>query len=155
MTLPDVKIKGGRQTRKERAKPAVSSNFFLTLNSNQRYEPEDPHREEDAEAVEDVVKEIVQNLPRYVKIIEKNHKWSTDVIEDVDVEYAVEYGEKSKALHAHILVRIKHRSRVQLDFEAIKRDFAHGLGLKNVYFDSRLLRAPSDHFLQEYIRKMR
>lgn len=149
---PEIKVRGRRQNTTVKKERAKVSNWLLTINSQQRYDEDDPEKDEDAEVFEDSVNEILKDLPHYVNVTEEGHSWSKDHIEDVSADYVVEWGPKTRCLHAHVLVKIKHRTKIRLDYEAIRKKIERDLGV-TIYFNSKLVRPSSDDFLLEYISK--
>lgn len=154
MSEPQIKVRGGRQRRTEKKEKLKYSHWFITLSTNQRYDADDPSKDSDAEVFEAVIEDILKNIPKYVKMPD-DHAWSTERIEDVDGEYTVEWGPKTKALHCHALIKIKHRSKLQLDYGALKEKVKSELGLNEVYMNTRLVKAGGSEWLAEYIDKMR
>lgn len=153
MSVP-LKISGGRQKREKAKEKSKYSCFLVTINTNQRYKADDQYMESDSEFFENIVRtEILEKLPDYVNVMQEGHSWSNDHIDGVDVDYILERGEKYNALHAHILIKIKHRSKVQLNYKTMKQRVVERLGLKNVYFDCKLVRPTSDDWLKDYIYK--
>lgn len=151
---PKVTIKGTRQRRTEpKAKPKYS-NWLLTINSNQSYKEDDPHRESDAEIMEEAVVDILNNIKSYIRIEDENGSWSSTSINSVEVDYGVEYGPKQRRLHCHIFVRVKHNTKVKLDYQGIKKAYCDALGLDNCYFDSKLIRTSSEQWVTQYISKL-
>jgi hypothetical protein len=154
----NIKVKGQRQSKiKEPTEKTNKTAFLFTVSTNQRYADSDPHLESDEEFFEDVIADICNNLPKYVIIKEEGKPWNTQTIKDVDVTYTVERG-KTGQLHAHILFKIKHTTKVHLDYTAIRKKLCDELGLDNVFASNKLLRGGgvwSDSFLQDYLSKPR
>jgi hypothetical protein len=151
---PVIKVKGGRQTRVQKKEKLKYSHWFITLSTNQRYKEDDPNKESDSEIFEEVIQDILQNVPKYVKMPE-GETWSKEKIEEVDCDFTIEWGSTTNALHCHALVKIKHRSRLQLDYASIKEKVKEELGVSNVYMQTKLVKAGGDNFLLEYIDKVR
>jgi len=137
--------------KKEKSK---FSNWLLTISTNQRYKADDPHKEEDGEIFEEIVQDLSKNISKYVQFRQTGHSWSKDFIHDVNVSYGVEWGEKSHALHCHVLVKIRHNSKISLNYDGIKSLFKERLGLPNLYFDSRLMKTTDEQYVLDYISKM-
>jgi hypothetical protein len=153
MSAPPVKVRGGRQRLAEPPpkKKTVKSNFLLTINTGQRYAKDDPHRDSDAQIFEESLHEMCRDLGSYVKVLEGS--WDKDHIESVECDVAVEFGPKTQALHAHILFKIKHSTRVLLDYDKIKAKLKKDLGLPSFYLYNRLVKASSSDFLADYLSK--
>eukprot|EP00952_Eustigmatos_sp_NYUAD-ZCMA_P012733 51020-Eustigmatos_ZCMA.PRE.2 len=151
---PEVKVRGTKQRRTTAKNKSKHSNWLLTISSNQRYKPDDPHKEADSEIFEEVVQDLSKNISKYINFRQSGHSWSKDHIDDVDVSYGIEWGEKSRALHCHVLVKIRHNSKISLDYDGIKDLFKERLGLPNIYFDSRLVKTTDEQYILSYISKM-
>lgn len=159
MTEPKINIKGSISNLKvnERKEKPKYSTFLLTISTNQKYQDNDPHLETDAVFFENTVKDILNNLGSYVKLPEGT-AWSPDVIKNVDVDYVVEHGKhkKGNALHAHILFRFKHSTKVQLDYNAIKSKILKETGLDNIYMMNKLVKSGmSQNNILDYLDKFR
>lgn len=152
---PEIKIRGGRQTRKEKKERSKLSCFLLTVSTNQRYREDDKFKESDAEILEDIVKDILSDLPAYITIKKEGDVWNKETIESVDIDYACEFGPKTEALHAHMLIKIKHRSKVQLNLQKIKQKIIDELGVKNIYMFNRMVRPSHEDWLVDYLDKMK
>ena len=150
---PVIKVRGRRAKQTDKKEKPRASNWFVTISTNQRYKPDDPHKESDAEILEELVEEILQDLPKYIKIKEEGHIWSIKHIQDVDTTYTVEYGPRSRALHTHIFIKTKHQTKLQLDYTKIKERFKERLGLDNVYCHVRLMRRTTEQDIENYLAK--
>lgn len=154
----NIRVKGQRQSKlKEPSQKNNKTAFLFTVSTNQRYRDLDPHLEADEEFFEDVISEICNNVSEYVTIKEEGKNWNTDNIKEVDVIYTVERG-KTGQLHAHILFKFKHNTKIHLDYSAIRKKLCDELGLDNVYASNKLLKGAgvwSESFLEEYLSKAR
>lgn len=150
-----VKVRGKKSaTKTERKVKTNKSHFFLTISTNQRYrDQQDPNLSNDEQCLAESVERILNNIGGYVKINTTEHSWSKDHIKDVTSDYVVELGPKTRALHAHILVRIDHLSNIHLDYKKIKEAIMSDLGLNNLYCKHKLVRASGDDWILRYIDK--
>ena len=66
----NIKVRGGVQNIKQKVKneKILSSNFLLTINTNQRYGDDDEDLENDIEVFDETIKEILNNIPQYVNL---------------------------------------------------------------------------------------
>lgn len=154
----EIKIRGKKQSQlKEKPVKVKRTAYFYTISTNQRYKEDDPHFHDDEAIFEDVILDILKNADQYIEITEEGKKWNRDTIKDVDAEYTIEKGGKYGQLHAHILFKIKHTTRVKLDYAKIKQTVLDRLGLDNVYTYNRLLGngAWGEDFMRDYINKAR
>ena len=151
--MPDIKLKGGIQqldkvVKNEKIK---TSNFFLTINTNQSYQENDENLQNDIAVFEECIKNILSNLNDYVKI--DGGIWSDDFINDVDIDYVIELGPVKKHIHSHIMIKIKHKTKIMLDLQKIKSKILTELGLKNIYMNNKLMKTDSSINVLEYINK--
>ena len=72
---------------------------------------------------------------------------------DLDIDYTIERGTKKGQLHIHIMFKIKHHTKIQLDYIKIKKKICDDLGLNNVYMYNRLLKPNDSDNVQDYINK--
>jgi len=154
--MVNMKVKGGISNLDEKAvssKPKKSF-FHLSISTNQKYEPNDKHLENDSKIFDDCINDILHNIKDYVKLPE-DHKWDDDHITDAEASYVVEVGkqEKGKRLHCHILFKFVHRSKIHLDYDKIKQRIIDRLGIKNVYMLNRLVRPTDDMNVISYLNK--
>lgn len=70
-------VRGGIGRSKEKAPRTKKSCFLVTLSTNQRYKGDDPHKENDEEVFDHTVKDILGDLPRYMKVLEDGHIWES------------------------------------------------------------------------------
>ena len=134
MSKPIIKVKGKVQdmNKKIKNKKPISSNFLLTINTNQQYKDDDKDLENDIEVFDDTLKSILNHIDNYVTIPETD-KWDDETIKDVDIDYTIERGTIKHQLHIHILFKFKHFTKIQLKYTAIKEKNNKELGLKNIY----------------------
>jgi hypothetical protein len=151
--MPEIKLKGKVQDLNKVVKNEKerSSNFFLTINTNQQYKKDDPNIQNDIEVFETSIKSVLSKIDDYVTFTEG--MWSDDYIKDVEIDYVIEMGTKKNQIHAHIMLKIKHSARIQLDTKKIKSKICSDLGLKNVYINNRLMKKDSSTNVLDYIHK--
>ena len=150
---PKIKVSGTvsnfSKTNKNEVKEK-SSQFFLTINTNQSYKDGDTNIENDTEVFTEIIENFLNNIGSFVKI--PAGKTFDDDVKDVDVQYIIERGNKKGQIHCHAFVKFKHTTDVKLDFAKIKTTIADDLGLNNIYFNSKMVHNNSKSVL-EYIDK--
>ena len=131
---PEIKIKGKVQnmTKKEKNVKPKQTNFLLTINTNQQYKEDDEDLQNDIEVFDGSVKELLNNIEQYIKLHETD-KWDDHFIKDIDIDYVLERRQKKGQLHIHILFKIKHLTKIQLNYDKIKDKIETDLGLTNIY----------------------
>ena len=150
----DIKVKGKVQDlkKKEKNQKILSSNFLLTINTNQRYKEDDKDLDNDIEVFDNTIKEILNNIGSYITL-PAEHKFDEPFIKNVDIDYVIERGTKKGQLHIHIMFKIKHISKIQLNYAKIKEKLTKDLGLKNVYMYNKLVRNNGSDNILDYINK--
>ena len=79
MSKPIIKVKGKVQdmNKKIKNKKPISSNFLLTINTNQQYKDDDKDLENDIEVFDNTLKSILNHIDNYVTIPETD-KWDDE-----------------------------------------------------------------------------
>jgi hypothetical protein len=153
---PEIKITAKRQnmtkTAAQRAPKPKSSNFLLTINTNQQYKEGDAHLEDDIEIFDATIQSILNNIGDYIRLPEGD-VWDDDKIKDVSIDYVIEKGHKKGQLHSHIMIKIKHFSKVLLDYGKIKAKICGDLGLNEVYMLNKLIRNSGSDNIIQYLEK--
>ena len=151
---PLIKVKGKVQDLKKKEKyiKPKSSSFLLTINTNQQFKEDDPHLKDDIDIFDHTINQILNNVDEYINLPE-NDKWNDDFIKNVDIDYTIERGLKKGQLHIHIMFKIKHFTKIQLNYNKIKEKICNDLGLKNVYMYNRLLRPNDSDNVEDYLNK--
>jgi hypothetical protein len=154
---PQIKITSRKQNinKQEKNKTPTHSNFLITLNLNQQYH-KDEHKaniDNDMEIFDGLLVEFLNHIEGYVRL-PTDIVYNDDNIKDVSADYVVELGNIKKQIHAHIMLKFKHFTRIQLNFGKIKEFFKKKLGLKNVYMQAKLLRPSASENVIDYLDKM-
>ena len=154
---PQIKITSRKQNinKQEKNKTPTHSNFLITLNLNQQYH-KDEHKaniDNDMEIFDGLLVEFLNHIEGYVRL-PTDIVYNDDNIKDVSADYVVELGNIKKQIHAHIMLKFKHFTRIQLNFGKIKEFFKKRLGLKNVYMQAKLLRPSASENVIDYLDKM-
>ena len=157
MSKPEIKITSRKQNinKNEINKKPINSNFLITLNLNQQYH-KDEHIENlnnDMDVFDGHINEMLNHIEQYIKLPE-GVEYNDDNIKDVSADYVIEVGSIKKQVHAHIMLKFKHHTKIQLDYLKIKEFFKNKLELKNVYMQSKLLKASSSDNIIDYLNKM-
>ena len=118
---PLIKLKGNIQDLKKTIKNVKpkQSNFLLTLNTNQQFKEDDPHLKDNIEIFDSCINQLLNSIDQYIKLPETD-KWDDNTIKNVDIDYTIERGSKKGQLHIHIMFKIKHHTRIQLNYDKIK-----------------------------------
>ena len=153
MSQPIAKVRGMKQDldKKEKNEKPKHSSFLLTINTNQK--PDVENIQNDMEILDDTTQQILNNIQNYIKLPDPSD-WDNGKVTDVNIDYSLEQGEKFGRLHLHILLRFTHFSKIQLDYEAIKKKINEDLGLHNIYLYNRLVRNNGTDSILDYLKKM-
>jgi hypothetical protein len=151
---PLVKISGKVQDLKKVEKniKPKQSNFLLTLNTNMQYKEDDPHLNDDIEVFDGSINKLLNNIDEYIKLPDAD-VWDDKLIKDCNIDYTIERGLKKGQLHIHIMFKIKHFTKVQLNYDKIKKQICDDLGLKNIYVYNRLSHYYNNLIIINYQRR--
>ena len=61
--------------------------------------------------------------------------------------------DKKGQLQIHILFKIKHHTKIQLNYDKIKDKIKTDLGLENIYMQNKLIRMSNNDSIVEYLNK--
>jgi hypothetical protein len=148
------KIKGNIQdlNKKTKNEKLKQTNYLLTINTNCQYKDGDKHLDDDIEIFNESINDLLNHIDSYVRLPETD-KWNDDFIKNCDIDYTIERGTIKNQLHIHIMIKIRHNTKIQLDYEKIKNKICSDLGLKNVYMYNRLLKPSQSENIIDYINK--
>jgi len=153
---PTIKIKGAVQDleKKVKNKKPLNSNFLLTINTNQQYKDNDKGLQNDIEVFEICISNILENVDQYINLPEGD-LWDDDTIKNVEIDYTIERGTIKNQLHIHILFKIKHFTKIQLNYQKIKDKIKKDLGLTNIYMYNKLVRNSGNDNILSYLEKFK
>lgn len=117
--------------------------FLLTVSTNKRpTDVGDAHSR--AALLESVLTETFaeDNIDKFVIVMGSG---DLDALEDVDILVAPELGQgRGGAIHAHVVVNIKHHEKIHLDLEWIRGTLTEELvgvqGIKNIHLDLKVMK---------------
>lgn len=103
------------------------SQLFLTVNTNSQ----DLISEQQ---LKQVANSYFENMEEFIRFLHKDHnRNNVEHIDDIKIQSSVEIGKKEKRVHLHALIRIEHRTKLQLDLRKTTTFFKKQLDLKNLY----------------------
>lgn len=116
------------------------STFFITINTNRR--------DYDKEKLRKALGIIFGEDDMFYKLIEGDtskidKEWST-------VQISAEKGPKMEFVHSHVLVKLRHNTKVHFKIELLRKVLVKELGLENVHIDVQGM-GNSDKQLEDYI----
>ena len=150
----NIKVKGNVQNMNKKVKneKIISSNFLLTINTNMRYQDDDEDLENDIEVFDTTIKEVLNNISDYVNL-PQGIPFDEEHIKNVDIDYTIEKGTKHNQLHIHIMLKFRHKTNIQLNYQKIKTKITKDLGLKNIYLNNRLIKNSGSENILDYLNK--
>ena len=150
----NIKVKGNVQNMNQKVKneKIISSNFLLTINTNMRYQDDDEDLENDIEVFDTTIKEVLNNISDYVNL-PQGIPFDEEHIKNVDIDYTIEKGTKHNQLHIHIMLKFRHKTNIQLNYQKIKTKITKDLGLKNIYLNNRLIKNSGSENILDYLNK--
>lgn len=127
--------------------PEKESNFFLTISTNRV-----PGTTDEVVSFAEVLSGMfdgLQGLFKFDGLIGKRGaaipEGDSQAVRNWTGKYGIEIGTQKHRLHAHVLIKVHHNTRMQLDLEALKRylvEHSHGR-FSGFYVNLRL--APDSH----------
>ena len=143
-------------TEKEKKKYARSSVYLLTVNTNLRFNSDsDKNLKTWYHKLDKACRDLGLEIKDYINLkkqaIERGDTLSKAYVSMFEYQYALELGPETKALHAHMYLKIRHKTTLDLDYGKIKAYFIKRLD-KNVYFNGRVSSSAGFNF-KEYIKK--
>jgi hypothetical protein len=113
---------------------------------------DDEDLENDIEVFDETIKDILNSIGSYVNL-PKGIPFDEEHIKNVDIDYTIEKGTKNNQLHIHIMLKFRHKTRIQLNYQKIKTKITKDLGLKNIYLNNRLIRNSGSENILDYLNK--
>ena len=117
-----------------------------------QYKEDDPHLNDDIEVFDETIKEILNSIDSYVNL-PKGTPFDEEHIKNVDIDYTIEKGTKNNQLHIHIMLKFRHKTKIQLNYQKIKTKITKDLGLHNIYLNNRLIRNSGRENILDYLNK--
>ena len=127
------------------------SNFFLTINTNKKFNPHSEEFEEFDQKFRDSLNDMYNNIQDYIKINKEGDTFDDNVL-DVDIKSPTEIGPKNESAHSHIMLKFTHNTLLGLDYTKIKEKIAKDLNLTGVYLSNKVYNS-ADANLNDYIEK--
>ena len=156
--IVSTEIKNDQSKNTKLRKRLNHSNFFVTLNTNQKWNGNEEGFEMYVQKFRNAIDKIFghQNIEKFVKwksnITNYGEKvaWNNKTIKKIEIQKAIENSDSG--LHAHILIGIAHYSKLHLDYNSISSSLAHEMGLEKIYHYTRVFHDSKANLL-DYIEK--
>lgn len=121
-----LKKKGRKKGRKSRLR---WSNFAMTTNTQLIRGDHDERTIPDKKKLKNILTNVFQSIKEtgyFMKILDPGVKWEFGkTIESAQTTFEVETGKLKKNLHAHILFRVQHRTRLQINYDDLYNELNH------------------------------
>lgn len=134
------------------------TNYFLTINTNKRFDQYSEEYEKYKSLFTQIVDETLNTstLKNFVLFLEQG-EWTENYINPGHIQKAIEIGEKSNCLHFHALIKIPHRSKVRINIDKLYSTFKQKINelfndTKDIYYNGKYYYNSSDN-LQDYLSK--
>lgn len=129
------------------------SMYFITINSNQRYNVLSQEYEEFAKKFKSTIDNLLNNHISEI-ITLKDNEDDNKKIKSVKSEVALEVGQKTTCVHAHIMMDVAHYSSIKLDYQFIRDYVTKEMGLTNIYLNNKVVFGTTSKLnLKDYIEK--
>lgn len=110
-----------RAIAKPKKKKLKYSNFYFTINTNLSNDA--LKKNSDGMITKKTflkgTRKVFDNIERYIKVIVPGD--TMEDVESVKVSTHPEIGKAKKLVHMHALVKIKHRTKIRIDYDKMKR----------------------------------
>ena len=162
MSLPQNKVEGGIGKLRVDAPTRTHdrykhSGWSITINTNIK-----PKTDEESYALGKQLSQAVrkllshEGLQQIVRFKEEGHEYNSQYIADIKSKFAIELGRNKYGgrIHTHIMLKIKHRSNIALDYRRAKEliiEYMDNPAIRNIMLNAKLTRNTLN--LEEYIEK--
>jgi hypothetical protein len=146
--------------KRERASHSI---FHIVVNTNLRFQADDPDLIQKADQLKQCADDLLGNADSVMKGLKVNFRYDpTGAIDDehilkIKTACSVERGNKFGQLHAHIVIQVKHKTKILVDKSWVENAFKAGMGLESLYCHINARRGSSkisaEQVLIEYIMK--
>lgn len=111
-------VKQPRERRKQ-------SNFFITINTNQRLSRKSERDRQLAQRFQKVCEVFLDNIEKFIKTHEG---YPTDDKRTIEIVPHIEVSDDRNLLHIHFTCEIIHSSKIHMDLSKIRTFFRHNTG---------------------------
>jgi hypothetical protein len=148
----------GKQKKKGKKIKTRYSVYMITINTNKRYGNSGQRLSDATAKLEKAANSFLTKFEdgRFVSFYQDEEaKWDSKWIKSVRTRAAIEKGDNANQLHLHMMIKIKHKTRVQLKYKPIKDFFVKKLGIGNIYmFVNRYKKDTKiEDVLNKYLKK--
>lgn len=140
--------------------PERNSGYLITVSTNIRPK-NDAEAEEVSECLRETLEELLEaeGLREVIDFRKRGHRFTSDFVDDVNSEFVIEIGRmpRGRRVHAHVLLLIKHRSNLRLNYNKLRAFINDTLGdgrcpqFVRAYVQVKFLKGVFD--IKKYLRK--
>ena len=125
-----------------------TSTWFLTINTNKIANPELTADFKEALALG------FDSVEKYISYIHPDPtRNNLDSIDDIHIEYTVEVAPKTKSLHMHAVIKVLHKTKIRMRWDAFGKDLQEYLGIPEKFYVDYRVSSSSDTRLRQYLQK--
>ena len=141
---------------KNKSKQLRHSNFFITINTNQRFNPYSEECKIFKGKLQNAVDKLLTEKMNEIIEFKEEGEFNTEYIKNIDIQNALEIGPETNTVHSHTLLMINHYSNIKLNYKVINEFIKTELGLKNIYLNNRVAHGiNSMNNLKDYLSKQK
>lgn len=132
-------------TIKKIDKEVKNSSFLLTINTNIA----DPRIKE---PLRRATNWMFENLNQFLTFRNARAEQGLNLIDNIIIESAIEQGNKLHRIHLHSLIKIEHRTNLQLNLPKLRKYFEDALDLPNLHINVQYIK-DTTFSIRKYISK--
>ena len=118
------------------------SNFFITINTNQRFNKHSEEYQKFNTEFKNVIDKLFNkdNIHNVIQLKNKDAEFNNKSIKSVNIDKVVELGPVSGCVHLHAIISTEQYTPLQLNFSFIVDFVKQQMKLSNVYLNSKLIK---------------
>ena len=155
VSITDVKTDDSKiDSAKKKYKQLRKSNFYITINTNKRFNPHSLEVKEFKKKFKKCCDELLgpSKIPELFKIKEEGKQFNRENIKGIKITKVIEIGGTTHCVHLHAIIQVSHYVNIHLNYEEIIKFVKEKMNLPNIYFNNRVWRDNGQN-LEEYLKK--
>lgn len=132
----------------------VWSNAFITINPNKSFNGTEDDFESYKKTFADVITRVfsLKGIEQIWRVQEGAPGPFEAIMVSTSVDAVLEIGERDSKLHAHVLVKVSHRSKLSIDNKIMRSYLCKYLEVDKIHLDVKIDRSAS-RSIEDYIHK--
>lgn len=132
---PNVKTK-----KNAKGKQLRNSNFYVTLNTNQRFNELSEEYQVFNAKLQKVIDQLFakDNIHNVIILKDEKAEFTKEFIKSINIEKVIELGPVSKCVHLHAVISIAQYTPVHLNYAFIKDFVCERMNLTNLYLNNKV-----------------